>query len=207
MSPVVGLDNTDTVVGLDATKVVVGDDRIQTVVGLDASELAVGEDKDSTVIGEAPDTTVTVSIVEPMPEPKPTPMRPPAPPTTVTPPPAPPAKPIAEITLPGMNFGSNEYAITFDGMKRVAYVAQVMKANPNLRIRITGHTDNVGSDAANLVLSQNRAKSFLNALVGRYGINVARITWRGMGEREPTHGNETEAGRHANRRIVITPIF
>lgn len=147
-----------------------------------------GEDKSQPAIGEPPTTGVTVVITDPPPPP----------------PPAPPSPSIEEMTFPGMNFETNKYAITPDGMKRVEFVAQVMAEYPSLRIQITGHTDDIGS--ANQALSENRAKSFRQALIDLYGIDPSRIEWRGLGESQPSHSNATEEGRYANRRIVIAPL-
>lgn len=169
---------------------VVADIRLAPIYGQGQNTGVVGKDVAEPVYGEAPTTGITVRITEPVPPPQPNPPRP----------------AIAEMTFPGMNFETNKYAITPDGMRRVDVVAQVMAANPDLRIRITGHTDHVGSDEDNMVLSQNRARSFRQALIDHYGIAPNRIETRGMGERQPIQSNDTEEGRYANRRIVITPI-
>lgn len=169
---------------------VVADITFAPVYGQGQDTGVVGEDKTETVYGEAPTTGVTVRITEP----------------ALPPQPNPPQPAIAEMTFPGMNFETNKYAITPDGMRRVDVVAQVMAANPDLRIRITGHTDSVGSDEDNMVLSQNRARSFRQALIDRHGVDPNRIEWRGLGESQPIESNETEEERYANRRIVITPI-
>lgn len=169
---------------------VVADIMLAPVYGQGRFTGVVGEGTVEPIYGEAPATGVTVRITEPAPPPQPNPRRP----------------PIAEMSFPGMNFETNRYAITPDGMRRVDVVAQVMAANPDLRITITGHTDSVGSDEDNLILSQNRARSFRQALIARHGVDPNRIEWRGMGESQPIESNETEEGRYANRRIVITPI-
>jgi OmpA-OmpF porin, OOP family len=169
---------------------VVADITLAPVYGQGQNIGVVGKGAAEPVYGEAPTTGVTVRITEPAPPPQPNPPRP----------------AIAEMTFPGMNFETNKYAITPDGMRRVVVVAQVMAANPDLRIRITGHTDHVGSDEDNMVLSQNRARSFRQALIDHHGIAPNRIETRGMGERQPIQSNDTEEGRYANRRIVITPI-
>lgn len=170
---------------------VVADITLAPVYGQGQDTGVVGEDKTATVYGDAPTTGVTVRITEPVPNP----CCQPAPPSA-----------IAEMSFPGMNFEINKYAITPDGMKRVDLVARIMVANPELRIRITGHTDNVGSDRANQVLSENRSSSFRQSLIDRHGIDPNRIETRGMGESQPIESNDTEEGRYANRRIVITPI-
>lgn len=175
---------------------VVADITLAPVYGQGQDTGVVGDGAAETVLGDAPETGVTVRITEPVPNPCCQPVPPPPPP--------PPA--IAEMSFPGMNFETNKYAITPDGMKRVDLVARIMVANPELRILVTGHTDAVGSDHANQRLSENRSNSFRQALIDRHGIAPDRIETRGMGESQPIESNATEDGRYANRRIVITPI-
>ncbi len=169
---------------------VVADITLAPVYGQGQDTGVVGDGAAEPVYGDAPKTGVTVRITEPAPPRQPNPPRP----------------AIAEMSFPGMNFETNKYAITPDGMKRVDLVARIMVANPELRILVTGHTDAVGSDQANLLLSTNRSGSFRQALIEHHGINPNRIETRGMGESQPIESNDTEEGRYANRRIVITPI-
>lgn len=171
---------------------VVADITLAPVYGQNQDTGVVGKDASEPVIGVAPNTGVTVGITEPAP--------------VACCQPEPPNPQIKEMSFPGMNFETNKYAITPDGMKRVDFVAKIMIANPELRIRVTGHTDHVGSDEDNLRLSKNRSRSFRQALIDRYGIDPSRIETRGMGESQPIQSNDTEEGRYANRRIVITPI-
>jgi outer membrane protein OmpA-like peptidoglycan-associated protein len=70
------------------------------------------------------------------------------------------------------------------------------------RIEIGGHTDNIGSDAKNLALSLNRAKSIVAYLVSK-GIGNERLIAKGYGAEEPIEDNKTEAGRQKNRRTEV----
>ncbi len=79
-------------------------------------------------------------------------------------------------------------------------VADFMKRHPNLRLRIVGHTDNVGSEAYNMDLSMRRAESVKSYLVSQ-GVDGARMMTDGKGESEPIDTNNTEEGRARNRRI------
>jgi outer membrane protein OmpA-like peptidoglycan-associated protein len=80
-----------------------------------------------------------------------------------------------------------------------------MQNNPNLVIEISSHTDNIGSDAANLTLSQNRAESVVNYLVSK-GIGPKLLNARGFGETKPiaenqkADGSDNPEGRQLNRR-------
>jgi outer membrane protein OmpA-like peptidoglycan-associated protein len=71
--------------------------------------------------------------------------------------------------------------------------------NPSLRIRLNGHTDNVGSDSDNLNLSSNRAKAVYDYLVTA-GIAASRLNYKGFGETMPIDTNDTPEGRQNNRR-------
>ena len=77
-----------------------------------------------------------------------------------------------------------------------------LKRKPNERIEIGGHTDNVGSDAKNLVLSLERAKSIVVYLVSK-GISNDRLVAKGYGAEEPIEENTTEEGRQKNRRTEV----
>jgi len=70
------------------------------------------------------------------------------------------------------------------------------------RIEIGGYTDNIGSDAKNLALSMNRAKSIVAYLVSK-GIGNERLVARGYGAEDPVEDNSTEAGRQKNRRTEV----
>ncbi len=79
-------------------------------------------------------------------------------------------------------------------------VATILKQNPNLRLKIEGHTDITGSAKVNLVLSDARAKSCRNYLVSR-GISAERLSSEGFGSTRPIASNATKAGRDQNRRV------
>ena len=80
--------------------------------------------------------------------------------------------------------------------------ARGLQGNPNARVTIIGHTDNVGSDAVNDPLSYNRAASVRNYLSTR-GVPAGSISIDGRGEREPIASNATAEGRARNRRVEI----
>jgi outer membrane protein OmpA-like peptidoglycan-associated protein len=74
--------------------------------------------------------------------------------------------------------------------------------DPNMRVRIVGHTDNTGSDAINDPLSVRRAEAVRDYLAGR-GVAPSRVQISGRGSREPVASNANEAGRAQNRRVEI----
>jgi outer membrane protein OmpA-like peptidoglycan-associated protein len=78
-----------------------------------------------------------------------------------------------------------------------------MKENADLRIEISGHTDNTGTDAINEKLSQARADAVKNYLLAS-GVASNRIQSKGYGSLKPIATNETEEGRQANRRVEFS---
>lgn len=84
-------------------------------------------------------------------------------------------------------------------------VARIMKDRPDIKLQITGHTDNVGSDDSNMKLSIRRAEAVKAYLVKR-GVDPDRIMTQGKGEGSPLDTNDTEIGRARNRRIEFSII-
>lgn len=84
-------------------------------------------------------------------------------------------------------------------------VAQLMKQNPDLKVRIEGHTDDVGDARPNQELSEERARSVRQALIKR-GVAPNRLVARGYGESRPVAPNKTAAGRARNRRVEFIRI-
>ena len=78
-------------------------------------------------------------------------------------------------------------------------LASMLTESPNLKIQINGHTDNVGNDAANLTLSEARAKAVYDYLLGKK-VAENRLRFKGFGEVKPIAPNETPEGRSKNRR-------
>jgi outer membrane protein OmpA-like peptidoglycan-associated protein len=84
-------------------------------------------------------------------------------------------------------------------------LAQFLRENPDREILIEGHTDSVGSDSANLVLSQRRAAAVESYLVGS-GVRSTRILAQGLGKEFPLVSNDTPEGRQQNRRVEVVII-
>ncbi|MFT3911895.1 MAG: OmpA family protein [Ferruginibacter sp.] len=85
-------------------------------------------------------------------------------------------------------------------------IAEVLKENSGIKIKIIGHTDNDGTDAANLTLSQKRAAAVKDALVSDFGIDASGIETDGKGESKPVADNKTKEGKAANRRVEFIKI-
>jgi outer membrane protein OmpA-like peptidoglycan-associated protein len=82
-------------------------------------------------------------------------------------------------------------------------IATTLKQHPDLKVLIEGHTDNVGSAASNLTLSDARAAAVKTALVGDYGVDADRVSTKGLGDTKPAVPNTTAAGRAQNRRVEV----
>jgi outer membrane protein OmpA-like peptidoglycan-associated protein len=104
------------------------------------------------------------------------------------------------VVLRGVNFEFNKATLTKDSERILWRAYNAMVANPEVAVVITGHTDNVGSQKYNQVLSLKRAQAVKNWLVEQ-GIASNRMRTVGRGLNEPVASNETDAGRAENRRI------
>jgi len=82
-------------------------------------------------------------------------------------------------------------------------IADALKHNPDWKLRVEGHTDNVGGDDYNMDLSQRRAEAVKQALVTRYHIAAERLTPQGFGATRPKESNDTLYGRARNRRVEL----
>jgi len=80
-------------------------------------------------------------------------------------------------------------------------LATFMKANPEIKVEIAGHTDNSGAAKTNTALSKKRAEAVAHALVHKFGIDQKRVTAKGYGPSKPIADNKTADGRKANRRV------
>ena len=101
-----------------------------------------------------------------------------------------------------INFETGKSDIKSESQPIVDQIIEMLKQNPDLKVSVEGHTDNVGSDKSNKTLSENRAKSVMNALING-GIEKSRLSSKGWGSTKPVGDNSTEDGRYKNRRVEI----
>lgn len=104
------------------------------------------------------------------------------------------------VVLRAVQFEAGSARLTTDARRALDEVARTFKNQPGLHAQITGHTDDAGNDNFNLVLSQQRAESVRQYLVGK-GVAPRRLVALGLGEAQPVADNLTEEGRVANRRV------
>jgi outer membrane protein OmpA-like peptidoglycan-associated protein len=101
-----------------------------------------------------------------------------------------------------INFDTGKSIIRDESKPIIEQIIQMMKSNPDLKIGVEGHTDNVGSPASNKTLSEARAKSVVSAIIGQ-GISADRLIPSGYGQDKPVADNSTEEGRAKNRRVEL----
>lgn len=100
-------------------------------------------------------------------------------------------------------FDFDKADIRADAAKALGQLATLIRAYPSGSATLEGHTDSKGDDAYNQRLSERRAESVKRWLVEREGIEAARLTPRGWGERRPVASNDDDAGRQRNRRVEV----
>jgi OOP family OmpA-OmpF porin len=101
-----------------------------------------------------------------------------------------------------INFDTGKSDLKADGKATVNEIATMLRSAPGLSVSIEGHTDNVGQPAANKVLSEQRARSVMDAIVA-LGIDAGRLSAVGYGQENPIADNRSEEGRAKNRRVEL----
>ncbi|MCX7769169.1 MAG: OmpA family protein, partial [Flavobacteriales bacterium] len=96
-------------------------------------------------------------------------------------------------------FDFNSAVLNPKALITIKAFAEFLKEHPDLRVAIHGHTDNIGNDADNLILSRQRARAVYEALLEQ-GIDPGRLSYDGFGESRPIANNDTAEGRAKNRR-------
>jgi outer membrane protein OmpA-like peptidoglycan-associated protein len=108
---------------------------------------------------------------------------------------------VAEVY--GIYFSFNRADIRPESERVLKEIADVLKSHPDWKLRVDGHTDGVGNEAANLDLSKRRSAAVKTALVAHYGIDGGRLSTGGYGESTPQATNDTPEGRARNRRVEL----
>ncbi len=109
------------------------------------------------------------------------------------------------IVLRNVFFETGSAALRPESETELQQLKDLLEKNPSIKIRIQGHTDNVGSASSNLTLSQARAKSVNDFLIAR-GISSNRLAAKGFGETQPVATNDNPEGRQQNRRTEFVVI-
>lgn len=110
-----------------------------------------------------------------------------------------PAKEGGKVVLKNVFFDTNKFDLKTESFPELDKLVAFMKANNGISIEISGHTDSTGDKVKNKTLSENRAKSVYDFLVGK-NIPAERLRFVGYGDAKPVSTNDTEEGRALNRR-------
>jgi outer membrane protein OmpA-like peptidoglycan-associated protein/tetratricopeptide (TPR) repeat protein len=109
------------------------------------------------------------------------------------------------VILKNIFFDTDKYDLKDASRVELGKLIDLLNKNPKIRIELSGHTDNVGSEEHNSTLSQNRAEAVYNYLI-LHGIAKERLTYTGFGFSRPIDSNSTEQGRANNRRTEFRVI-
>lgn len=104
------------------------------------------------------------------------------------------------IRLNNIFFETGSATLKAESFPELNNLVKLLNENPKINIVIEGHTDNVGTDEANQILSENRAKAVHDYLLSQ-GVGAERLSYSGFGESKPVDDNSTEEGRMKNRRV------
>ena len=107
------------------------------------------------------------------------------------------------IALYGIYFDFNKAEVKPESEPTLAQIARLLQDRPGMNLMVVGHTDNVGTFAFNMDLSQRRANSVVHALVRQHGIAENRLTPVGVSFACPVASNRTDEGRAKNRRVEL----
>ncbi len=109
------------------------------------------------------------------------------------------------LILEGVNFETGKATLTPESQTILDGVAESLVANEEIRVQVTGHTDNTGSRALNMRLSRARADAVRQYLIDK-GVAADRLTAAGLGPDKPIASNRTAEGRAQNRRVELTRL-
>jgi outer membrane protein OmpA-like peptidoglycan-associated protein len=105
-----------------------------------------------------------------------------------------------------VEFENNSTIITKSSYPAIDTLVSILNSDTHLKLRITGHTDDVGNDISNVQLSKQRAESVKQFFLSR-GVPANRFEIEYFGETKPVTDNITEAGKKKNRRVEFLFIF
>lgn len=111
----------------------------------------------------------------------------------------------ASIVLKNIFFETGKFQLQNESKSELDKLVFLLNENPSIKIQIDGHTDNVGQENDNLLLSTNRAKSVV-AYITSKGINPQRLFYKGFGSTKPVADNSTDSGKALNRRTELSII-
>jgi outer membrane protein OmpA-like peptidoglycan-associated protein len=111
----------------------------------------------------------------------------------------------SKVVLNNIFFATGKSTLKKESKTELENLLKLLNDAPTLKLEISGHTDNTGSDAVNQKLSERRAKAVVDYLV-KNGVSADRLTFKGYGSSEPVADNKTKDGRQKNRRTEFKVI-
>ncbi len=111
-------------------------------------------------------------------------------------------KPDSLITLHDFLFETSKFTLKADQFSELDHLASYILSHPTLEVHVSGHTDNIGKERDNVVLSAKRAEAVAKYLIEK-GVLKKLISFDGLGSSKPLMSNKTEEGRSKNRRVEI----
>ena len=112
-------------------------------------------------------------------------------------------KQTGKVAVYGIYFDTGKSVLKAESKGTLEEISKLLKADPNLKLYVVGHTDNTGTFDANMKLSMERAVSVVNALVTQHSVNAASLKACGSGPISPVASNDTEEGKALNRRVEL----
>jgi outer membrane protein OmpA-like peptidoglycan-associated protein len=111
----------------------------------------------------------------------------------------------SQIILEDLLFQTNKVTLEKESITQLQKVLKFLQDNKTYRLEITGHTDNIGDEPENQLLSKARARAVYDYLL-EHGIDATRLFYKGEGSTKPAASNDTENGRKKNRRITFVVL-
>lgn len=112
-----------------------------------------------------------------------------------------------KVLLYGIHFDTDEATLQEKSEPVLNEIATLLEQNPDLKLRVVGHTDAVGNPEYNMDLSQRRAEAVVEYLTSKQGVSLDRLKAHGVGSLAPVAGNETEEDRALNRRVELIKMY
>lgn len=106
------------------------------------------------------------------------------------------------VAVYGIHFDTGKATIQPDSEETLNQIVKLLQDNPDLKLNVQGHTDNVGAKAANQALSEKRAQAVV-AWLAAHGVAGNRLSAKGFGDSQPVADNTSDEGRAKNRRVEL----
>lgn len=108
-----------------------------------------------------------------------------------------------KVAVYGIYFDTGKSTLKPESQTTLQEIANLLKADPSIKLYVVGHTDNTGLFDANMKLSMDRAAAVVNSLISQFSVNAVRLKACGNGPTAPVASNDTEEGKALNRRVEL----